>query len=156
MTKGAYTLVSIQDKHLLENQLWSHDGTDGYAIASNLEYHGKLHCYVLNYFGSKYIIDHKNRKRYDNRRSNLRKAKISDNSHNAGLSVRNTSGYKGVSLKAQTGRYKAVIKPDANSKEIHLGYFDTSVDAAIAYDKAARKYHGEFAVLNFSEGEYHS
>ena len=156
LTKGAYTLVSICDKHLLENQIWSHDGSDGYAIASSKEYYGKLHCYVLKYFGSKYIIDHKNRKRYDNRRFNLRKAKRSDNSHNAGVSVRNKTGYKGVSIKKQTGRYKAAIKPNAKSKEIHLGYFDTAIEAAIAYDTAARKYHGEFAFLNFVGGCNHS
>ncbi len=36
-------------------------------------------------------------------------------------------------------------------KKIHLGCFRSEIDAAKAYDRAARKYHGEFACLNFPE-----
>jgi hypothetical protein len=33
----------------------------------------------------------------------------------------------------------------------HLGYFDNEIDAVLAYDRAARKYHGKFAALNFPQ-----
>jgi hypothetical protein len=33
----------------------------------------------------------------------------------------------------------------------HLGYFDNEIDAARAYDQAARKYHRRFATLNFPD-----
>lgn len=35
-----------------------------------------------------------------------------------------------------------------DSKTVWLGYFDDEDDAAIAYNLASMKYHGEFAVLN--------
>jgi hypothetical protein len=34
-------------------------------------------------------------------------------------------------------------------KKLWLGYFDSEEDAARTYDAAARKYHKEFARLNF-------
>jgi hypothetical protein len=36
-----------------------------------------------------------------------------------------------------------------NGKHIYLGYFATPEQAAKIYDKAAKKYHGEFAYSNF-------
>lgn len=37
-----------------------------------------------------------------------------------------------------------------NGGQKSLGYFVDENDAAKAYDKAARKYHKDFVVLNFS------
>jgi hypothetical protein len=35
-----------------------------------------------------------------------------------------------------------------NGKRLELGYFKTAREAAIAYNEAAKKHHGEFARLN--------
>lgn len=45
------------------------------------------------------------------------------------------------------GRWLAKIKIEGKYK--HLGLFDTEIEAAKKYDESAKKYHKEFARLNF-------
>ncbi|MBW8041782.1 MAG: Fis family transcriptional regulator [Planctomycetes bacterium] len=93
-----------------------------------------------------YVIDHINGLSLDNRKANLRPATIAQNAWNS--KKRNPrSGYKGVWFAKEKGLWRAAIV--CNRKRIHLGYYKNKTDAAKAYDKAAKKYHGEFAVLNF-------
>jgi hypothetical protein len=47
------------------------------------------------------------------------------------------------------GKWCAAIR--VNSKKVWLGSYDNETDAARAYDEAARKYHKEFARVNFSD-----
>lgn len=91
-------------------------------------------------------VDHENGNGLDNRRWNLRPATSSENQMNKGMSSNNSTGYKGVSWHKGNGKYIANIK--VGEKRIHLGYFDTPEQAALAYDVAAEKYFGRFAHLN--------
>jgi hypothetical protein len=96
------------------------------------------------------FTDHINRNRADNRRANLRVCSQTQNARNSKLRKDNTTGYKGVALAPEGDRYHAQIR--VNNRPIWLGTHYTPVAAALAYDEAARKYHGEFASLNFPEG----
>jgi hypothetical protein len=94
-------------------------------------------------------IDHINGNGLDNRLENLRIATKMENGRNRGKTKRNTSGYKGVSLKKDCKRskpYRATIV--VNRKQIFLGNYKTAKEAAKAYNLAARMFHGNFAKLN--------
>lgn len=41
------------------------------------------------------------------------------------------------------------VRNTFNGKRIYLGSFENEIDAAKAYDEAAKKYYGDFASLNF-------
>lgn len=57
--------------------------------------------------------------------------------------------YKGVYWHRRDRRWVAKIRTPI--KRLHLGAFVSPEAAARAYDAAARKYHGEFAYLNFPD-----
>jgi hypothetical protein len=79
----------------------------------------------------------------DNRKSNLRIATLSENSHNTKVRERNTTGCNGVNFCRQNGKYKAGIM--INRKQIHLGYFTNLHDAVFARKKAEEDLCGVFS-----------
>jgi hypothetical protein len=95
------------------------------------------------------IVDHVNRDRLDNRRSNLRLVTVAQNTQNSGpkKTKGRTSSFKGVCLDKQSGKWQAQIKVKGISK--YLGQFYDEADAAKAYDVAAKQVYGEFAYQNF-------
>lgn len=66
---------------------------------------------------------------------------------------KNRSGFRGVSVRRdnKTNPYGAFISP--HGKLIYLGGFPTPEEAANAYDVAARKYYGENALTNSTNGK---
>lgn len=94
--------------------------------------------------------DHINGNSLDNRRANLRVATRSQQCANSIPSIKNkTSKFRGVKLIRTKKCIKFVGKTKLNNKTIHLGTFQTELEAARAYDEFAIKTWGEFATLNF-------
>ena len=92
-------------------------------------------------------VDHINGNRKDNRMTNLRAATWKQNSRN--LLVRNSVLHlKGVTPKLN----KYIARITMNYRRYHLGIFPNAIDAAIAYDRAAIYFYGEFAATNFRLG----
>lgn len=91
-------------------------------------------------------IDHKDRNKLNCLDDNLRICTNPQNNQNRGKQNNNTSGHKGVSWNKRYKKWEAKIR--VNGKPVHLGYYSIIEDAARAYNTAAIKYHGEFAVLN--------
>jgi hypothetical protein len=91
-------------------------------------------------------IDHWDGNGLHNWRSNLREATRTQNLSNA-LSRGGSSRYKGVSWYKRDSGWYAQIKTEGKRK--HLGRFQSDIEAALAYDDAARLIFGEYAALNF-------
>lgn len=104
-----------------------------------------MHRIILSPSAGK-VTDHKNRTGTDNRRSNLRRATIRQNTINA-TKRHSKTGYIGLFINP-CGSYKVSIRT-ADGKRVYVGTFNNKKDAARAYDKAALKHHKEYAVLNF-------
>lgn len=90
-------------------------------------------------------IDHEDRNPLNNQRSNLRVATKAQNNANKRKHKNSTSVYKGVSWNSEKHKWVVYVQ----SK--NLGYFESELDAALAYDLEAKKRFGVFAVLNFPE-----
>lgn len=93
--------------------------------------------------------DHINHDTLDNRKSNLRIATRNQNSSNRSGQPNTSSKYKGVSKRKDNGRWQASIT--SNHQRFALGCFLSELEAAKAYDKAARKFFKEYAYLNFPD-----
>ncbi len=89
-------------------------------------------------------IDHKNRNGLDNRWANLRLANYSQNRVNSPAQKHSRLKERGIHQIA-SGRYRVQLQKDG--KSIHVGYFDSMIEAVSARNLAARRVHGEFAYV---------
>ena len=111
----------------------------------------QLHRYLMylsNNFNldSSLDIDHIDGDPLNNLLSNLRTCTTSQNCRNSNRKKNSSSQYKGVNFFKRDKKWKAEIY--VNGKNLFLGLFINEIDAAKAYDIAAKKYFGEFARLN--------
>ena len=145
---GASFIFDADDEEKVRKYVWSVSNY-GYAV-SDSKINGKrliLSRYLLN-VNDDTFVDHINGNTLNNLRNNLRIATAQNNSQNMKRPAHNTSGYKGVSFNKVTGKYRAYIT--INKKFLNLGQsYNNPIDAAKAYDKAARYYFGNYCCLNF-------
>lgn len=158
LSKGKVAIVDNEHFEAINQFKWSAHSR-GYAYRQAKGKDGKrrsilLHRFVMELAGREpgHRTDHINGERLDCRADNLRAATASQNGANSKRRINNTSGFKGVSWHG-CGKWQAYIRVHGESRR-HLGLFDCKVQAACAYDAAARKAWGQFAALNFPETDY--
>lgn len=158
LTQNKFAIVDDEDYDFLMQWKWrfqkNHKRDGGYAIRSVFFYNEKreedsrtvLMHRLINKTPDDFHTDHINGDGLDNRRENLRTATGSQNKINTKKRPNLTSQYKGVSFVKAESMWRAGIV--ANYKFHWLGQFKTEKEAALIYNAAAIKYHGEFAILN--------
>jgi hypothetical protein len=158
LTRGYVAVVDEADYEWLSQWKWlAQVASSGivYAsrrrLASDGKGPGAIYMHREIFGGGVPLVDHADGDGLNNRRSNLRAATKSQNRANGRLMSTNSTGFRGVSLARRQGMYLAQIESGGKSK--HLGYFSCPLDAALAYDEAARRIFGEFARPNFPAPE---
>ena len=147
LTKNKVTLVDDEDFEYLNSFKW-YICNKGYVVRLD-PYENRrqirLHRVVVdNPTGQS--VDHINRDKLDNRKSNLRVVTDWQNRVNRIKYKNNQSGYKGVYFRSNRNHWCALM--NFKGKEIYLGSFENPEKAAMAYNEAAKKYHGEYANFN--------
>ena len=119
---------------------------DKYARGMINQKEYKMHRLIMDVTDPNIHVDHINGNTYDNRKENLRLCNNSTNHMNQRVRKDNSCGFKGV--RKNYNKYLARIGKNGS---ISLGTYNSIIEAAEAYDKAAIKLYGQYAKLNFEE-----
>ncbi len=152
--KGLFAIVDDDNYEYLNQWRWQLSRFGYVKRSPNVRINGiratryiAMHSLVIERIG-KLDIDHKNRNKLDNRRSNLRLATRGQNRANSAL-IQSASGYRGViPTRNKNTEYQWQAQIQFDKHKFYLGKFTSRELAAKAYNTAAIKYHGEFATLN--------
>ena len=143
--RSHYALVDSENYSGLNSIYWSLS-TKGYAFIERGK--GKklfMHRMIMN-TPEGMDTDHIDGNPLNNTRKNLRICTHTENCRNRKIGTNNSSNFKGVSWDKGTDKWRSRIY--LNNMAIHLGFHDDKIHAAKEYNKAAIKYHGDFARLN--------
>jgi len=132
------TIFDAEDICLISDYKWG-ISSQGYAVYNGGEI--GLASLIMGFRGNRNrVIDHLNRNKLDNRKSNLKVCSKSENAVNAKIRKDNTSGIKGVSWDKK--REKWQVHMSVGKKVKSFGRFLKKEDAIAILQNAILKHHG--------------
>ncbi len=149
LTWGKWAIVDAEDYDRLSRYKWLAVEMGRCWYGRTLKRDGRplaMHRLIMD-APKGLMVDHIDHDGLNNRKSNLRLCTRKQNRRNRRPNRGGTSKYKGVCWCKSSKKFRVAISH--NKKRFYLGYFHDQVEAAKAYDKAAKKFFGEFAYLNF-------
>lgn len=138
---GVYGIVDNDVYEWAKHYCWKNH--NGYVVSTK---QGTIHRMIME-TPNDMFCDHINRNPLDNRRENLRNVTRQQNTFNS--IPYSSSGYKGVH---KSGK-KWAVNIVHNGEKVVEKKFDCPIQAAKYYDSVIRDYHGEYAYLNFPNGD---
>jgi hypothetical protein len=158
LSKGYSTKIDLVDFPLISQRSWlavyqKHSGYV-YAQASTstkinrkkVSINFRMSRYILNVTDPKIEVDHIDGDSLNNTRNNLRLCTKGQNMSNLRKIRKSSSRFKGVTFSKSKNKWKSQMSH--NDKNRHIGYFDSEIEAAIAFNWEALKWRGSFAKLN--------
>jgi len=155
LTQGREAIVDDADYEWISQWKWCFLETlngNGYAVRSRKRGETprliRMHRVILGIVEQPgVVVDHANQDGLDNSRENLRKCDSHQNNQNKRKTTSDKSSiYKGVHWSKQKAAWLACIV--VNGKKKTIGHYLLEKDAALAYNKAAETYFGDFACVN--------
>ena len=145
LTQGKHAIIDNDDWELVSKHKWFANKLGGkfYAATYNVRpINLPMHRLILGLPDSSMWVDHIDGNTLNNTRANLRICTPQQNACNRRIRSDNTSKYKGVSYRKDSGLWRARI--GVNGKVINIGHFQDPLDAYNAYCEAAKELHGVF------------
>jgi hypothetical protein len=140
-----FSFDSIDYKHIRKRKWYpSIQGCNGEVYVIDSKGYS-LHRYIMD-VSKGYEIDHIDLNPLNNTRTNLRICTHQQNQCNQALQCNNTLGVTGVSFYAPRQKYRARIK--SNQKCIHLGYYESIIEATQARHVGMECMFGEYGYYN--------
>lgn len=153
LSRGEMATVDDEDHPLVAQYKW-HANKKGYAVGSiptgrRGARHVLMHRLILGAQRGEQV-DHVDGKPLNNTRANLRIATHSENCRNSiGKASNRASQFKGLNWDRKLAKWRVYI--GASGRSIYVGIYADELQAALAYDQAARQHHGDYACLNFPD-----